>query len=63
VQLGCRRATFRTRADNQAAIAAMARLGAREEGRLRKYYPGDVDAVVFGLLKEDYPYGLNSIST
>lgn len=60
VQLGCRRATFRTRADNHQAIRAMERLGAAEEGRLRKYYPGDVDAVLFGVLKEEYKYGIHA---
>jgi hypothetical protein len=60
LQLGCRRATFRTRADNFQAIRALERLGAKEEGRLRCYYPDDVDALVFGILKEDYKYGLNA---
>ena len=59
-QLGCRRATFRTRSDNVAAIDAMARLGAMLEGRLRKFYPDDVDALIFGILKEDYPHGVRT---
>ena len=55
-QLGCRRATFRTRIDNEAAKLALSRLRARVEGRQRLFY-GDCDALIFGLLSEDFPYG------
>lgn len=55
-QMGCRRATFRTRSDNHEAIEAMKRLGAKEEGRQRGFF-GDADAVVFGILKDEYVYG------
>ncbi|TBY54526.1 N-acetyltransferase [Rhizobium leguminosarum bv. viciae] len=55
-QLGCRRATFRTRADNVQAQAALERLGARLEGRQTAYF-GDCDALLYGILKEDFPYG------
>ncbi|ANL48647.1 N-acetyltransferase family protein [Rhizobium phaseoli] len=58
-QLGCRRATFRTRADNTRAQRALERLGARLEGRQRAYF-GDCDALLYGILKEDFPYGLNT---
>ncbi|MBP2442842.1 GNAT family N-acetyltransferase [Rhizobium leguminosarum] len=56
-QLGCRRATFRTRADNISAQRALDRLGARLEGRQTAYF-GDCDALLYGIMKEDFPYGL-----
>jgi len=56
MNLGCRRATFRTPADNWPAIKAMARLGARLEGQQRKFYGGR-DALLFGILAEEFPYG------
>ncbi len=55
-QLGCRRATFRTRSDNLAAIRAMGRLGAQMEGVQRAWYPDGCDSILFGILKEEYPY-------
>ncbi|MBX4940994.1 MULTISPECIES: GNAT family N-acetyltransferase [Rhizobium] len=58
-QLGCRRATFRTRSDNMQAQKALDRLGAQLEGRQRGYF-GDCDALLYGILKEDFPYGLNA---
>ncbi|MBY3476070.1 GNAT family N-acetyltransferase [Rhizobium laguerreae] len=58
-QLGCRRATFRTRADNIFAQQALGRLGARLEGRQTAYF-GDCDALLYGILKEDFPYGLHA---
>ncbi len=54
--LKCARVTFRTPPDNTAAIIAMGRLGGRLEGTQRRFY-GDRDALVFGILKEDYIYG------
>jgi RimJ/RimL family protein N-acetyltransferase len=48
----CRRCTMRTRPTNLQTIKTLIHLGARIEGRLRWYY-GDEDALVFGLLKED----------
>lgn len=57
--LGCRRATFRTRADNYPAQKALARLGAVLEGTQRLYF-GDCDAFIYGILKEDFPHGLNA---
>lgn len=56
-QLKCRRVTFRTRADNKAAIEAMERLGGKLEGTIRKFYADGCDELLFGILKEDYPYG------
>lgn len=58
-QLGCRRATFRTRADNIQAQRALDRLGARLEGRQTAYF-GDCDALLYGIMKEDFPYGLDA---
>ena len=57
-QLHCRRATFRTHEDNERAVASLFRAGGRLEGRLRRYYPDGAAALVFGILKEDYPYGI-----
>lgn len=56
-QLGCRRATFRTRSDNAAAQRALVRCGARLEGRQRAYF-GDADGLLYGILAEDFPHGL-----
>lgn len=56
-QCGCIRATFKTSVHNQPAIEAMKRLGAKLEGRQRSYYGDGSDALVFGILKEDFPYG------
>ncbi|PDT23909.1 GNAT family N-acetyltransferase [Rhizobium hidalgonense] len=58
-QLGCRRATFRTRTDNVPAQRALESLGARLEGRQRAYF-GDCDALLYGIMKEDFPYGLHT---
>lgn len=55
-KLGCRRATFRTRADNVNAQKALIRLGAKLEGRQRLYF-GDCDCLIYGILKEDFPFG------
>ena len=49
---GCRRCTMRTKATNTQTIRSLIHLGAKLEGRLRWYY-GDEDALIFGLLKED----------
>ena len=57
-QLGCRRASFKLRADNEQAISALERLNALCEGRIRKFYPDGCDQLLFGILKEDYPYGV-----
>jgi len=55
-QSNCRRCTARIRADNEKSIKLAARIGFKEEGRLRQGF-GDVDALVFGLLRDDF-YGL-----
>jgi hypothetical protein len=55
-QLGVRRVTFRTRADNGSAIVALRRLGAKKEGVIRKFYRDGCDELLFGILTEDYPY-------
>ncbi|KPH10291.1 N-acetyltransferase [Rhizobium acidisoli] len=58
-QLGCRRATARTQADNLDAQTMLARLGARLEGRQQAYF-GDCDALLYAIMKEDFPYGLHA---
>ncbi|MBX4899163.1 GNAT family N-acetyltransferase [Rhizobium bangladeshense] len=58
-QLGCRRATCRTRADNSKAQTLLERCGARQEGRQRGYF-GDCDALLYAIMKEDFPYGLHA---
>ncbi|MBX4869320.1 GNAT family N-acetyltransferase [Rhizobium bangladeshense] len=58
-QLGCRRATARTRADNSDAQRLLERLGAQPEGRQRGYF-GDCDALLYAIMKEDFPYGLHA---
>lgn len=57
--LGCRRATFRTRADNIPAQRCLERLGGKLEGRQRLYF-GDCDGLLYGILKEDFPHGLDA---
>jgi hypothetical protein len=54
--LKCRRATYRTRADNIKAQRALERLGAKLEGRQRHYF-GGCDGLLYGLLKEEYRFG------
>lgn len=48
-QLGCRRATARTRADNAESQQVLARLGARLEGRQQAYF-GDCDALLYAIM-------------
>jgi len=55
-QWALRRVTFVCRADNQPSIDLCARLGAVQEGVVRKSFPGDVDGVVLGMLKEECPW-------
>jgi len=57
-ELGCRRATFRTRADNFGAQKSLTRLGAKLEGCQRLYF-GDCDGLLYGILKEDFPFQPN----
>lgn len=56
-QCGCDRITFKTPPDNLKAIACNERLGAVLEGRQRDFYGPGKDALVFGLLRKDFPYG------
>ncbi|MBX4908361.1 MULTISPECIES: GNAT family protein [Rhizobium] len=58
-QLGCRRATCRTRADNISAQRLLARVGAEPEGRQRGYF-GDCDGLLYAIMKEDFPHGLHA---
>lgn len=50
---GFRRVTFVVRADNHASLDMLERLGAVWEGRVRLAFEGDVDGVIFGMLKEE----------
>ena len=50
------RLTFRVKVSNHHCIKMLYHLGARVEGRLRKYYSDDEDALVFGLLREECKY-------
>lgn len=54
-QLGCQRASYRTRADNLKAQRCLERLGARKEGVQRRYF-GDCDSFMYGILREDFPF-------
>ncbi|PDT19511.1 GNAT family N-acetyltransferase [Rhizobium hidalgonense] len=58
-QLGCRRATARTRADNIVTQTMLTRLGARLEGRQQAYFD-ECDALLYAIMKEDFPYGLHA---
>lgn len=53
VQLNLRRMTTITTADNIAARSLDERLGFRREGTLRKAFPGDIDGIVYGMLREE----------
>jgi RimJ/RimL family protein N-acetyltransferase len=54
-KLGCHRASYRTRADNHQAQKCLERCGAQKEGVQRRYF-GDCDSIMYGILKEDFPY-------
>ena len=53
-QLKCERTTAITRQTRVESLAA--RLGGRREGVLRNYFGKGHDAIVIGILKEDYRY-------
>ena len=50
--LGCQRVTLRTRKSNRDVRAMILRLGAKQEGTLRRWY-GTEDAILYGLLKHE----------
>ena len=54
--LGCKRITCRVAADNPWKDV-LVRLGFVQEGCLRGGYDGEIDMLVFGILKEEYRYG------
>ena len=56
-QLGCRRVTFRVRSSDLTTQEMAQRLGAKWEGRIRRFYSDTEDAVILGILREDFPYG------
>jgi RimJ/RimL family protein N-acetyltransferase len=51
-QLGCSRATLRTRKRATEVRHLIERMGFKPEGKMRRYY-GDDDAMVYGLLREE----------
>lgn len=59
-ELGCARMTVLTRPSNRTVIRIAPRLGAVQEGRKRNYFEDGADALVFGILKEDWPHGLDT---
>jgi hypothetical protein len=56
-QLGCCRVTFRIRSSDLKTQESAQRLGAQWEGRSRRFYSDTEDAVILGILKDDFPYG------
>ena len=52
IQLGYERVTFVTTAENIKTIDMLKRLGAKQEGVLRRWF-GETDGIVFGLLSEE----------
>lgn len=54
--LGCKRITCRVAADNPWRHV-LVRLGFVLEGALRGGYDGEIDLLIFGVLKEEYRYG------
>lgn len=58
VEWGLRRVSFLVAANNEWSLRMMRNrgrspLGVVEEGRVRAAFPGDVDGVLFGMLKEE----------
>ena len=54
--LGCNRVSITTRASNTLVRTLAERLGGKVEGIKRKFYSDD-DAVIYGVLKEEYKHG------
>lgn len=50
--LKCHRVTMRTRKSKRDVRAMILRLGAKQEGTLRRWY-GNEDAIIYGLLKDE----------
>ncbi len=55
-QLGCQRITLLIRQDNRPVIGLCEKLGFKQEGRLREFYPDGLDCLVLGLLKSERTY-------
>lgn len=53
VEWSLRRVMFVARADNTVSLDMIERLGAEREGQLRRHFSGDVDGVLFGMLREE----------
>jgi RimJ/RimL family protein N-acetyltransferase len=54
-QLNLKRISMVTAENNQRCIALCRWLGAELEGRMREWYAGGADALVFGLFEDDLP--------
>ncbi len=52
-QLGCARITAITREDNVRTHRILTGTGFKQEGRARKAWDGEHDAIIFGILKEE----------
>lgn len=61
VQHRCCRVTARIRASNKRSQRLAERLGFQREGVLRQGY-GDEDALIYGLLRDDYPWANPPVS-
>ena len=59
-QLGCRRVTFRIRSSDLKTQESAQRLGAKWEGRIRRFYSDSEDAVILGIIEEDFPHGFRT---
>lgn len=56
-QLECRRVTARVRGDNERALRFDLGVGFKVEGRMRSWYEPGVDAIVLGMLAEEWREG------
>ena len=61
-QLGCVRCTSITKKNNTRARAFLEALNFQLEGRIRKGYDGDKDALIYGLLAEDCQFFEGSLN-
>jgi RimJ/RimL family protein N-acetyltransferase len=51
--MGCHRCTAITAIDNIKAIEGLKKIGFRLEGRMREHFAGNVDGLVFGILRSE----------
>lgn len=57
IELDCRRVSSIVRGDNERALTFNRRLGFVEEGRRREYFADGVDAVIFGMMRQEWAAG------